>query len=304
MKALLIGLGSIAQKHLTALRELKPHCKIYALRNSNSSTKVEGVKNIYEWGEIPADIDFAMICNPTSKHYNTVKKVLLLEVPLFIEKPPFMNTEGGTTLIKKIHEKAIKTYTAFNFRFHPVIQWLKENLAGKRILEVQAYCGSYLPNWRPGRDYRDVYSAKNEMGGGVHLDLIHELDFLLWLFGKPVKSDFFLRKVSDLEIDTPDMAHYWLRYPMFSISILLNYYRKDPKRELEIVMDDDTWTADLINRIIVNGEGKTIFEDKRPVTDTYLEQMKYFLRGLKNDEPYMNNLAESLTTLDYCLRGR
>jgi predicted dehydrogenase len=304
MKVLLIGLGSIARKHLAALRELRPHCAIYALRSGSSSAEVEDVQNIFEWGEIPTDIDFAMICNPTSEHYSTIKKVLHLEVPIFIEKPPFMNTEGVHALIKLAEEKAVKTYIAFNFRFHPVIQWLKENLIGKRVLEVQAYCGSYLPNWRPGRDYREVYSAKNELGGGVHLDLIHELDYLVWLFGEPIKLDFFCNKVSDLEIDSPDVAHYWLRYPVFNISVLLNYYRKDAMRKVEIVMDDNTWTADLIKGKITNGGGERIFEDKRPVADTYRDQMRYFLDGLCNDRPYMNSLSDSLKTLNYCLGGR
>jgi predicted dehydrogenase len=212
-----------------------------------------------------------------------------------------MDLEGSESLMAKIKARGIKTYTAFNFRFHPLILWLKENLKGKRVLEVQAYCGSYLPDWRPGRNYRDVYSAKAELGGGVHLDLIHELDYLLWLFGEPDSLQSDRGKVSDLEIDSFDVARYWLSYNNFYISVLLNYYRRDPKRQLELVLEGDTWIADLLNGCITNASGSTLFEDTSPVIETYTSQLKYFLEGLDSNEDYMNNLDESLNTLSYAL---
>ena len=90
------------------------------------------------------------------------------------------------------------TYTAFNLRFHPVIQWLKDNIESQNVIEVNAYCGSYLPDWRPDKDYRKIYSAQKELGGGVHLDLTHEIDFLLWVFGDPMSTMSTRRK---MEID-------------------------------------------------------------------------------------------------------
>ena len=212
-----------------------------------------------------------------------------------------MDLSGVAQLLQLCKAHKIRTYTAFNFRFHPVLLWLQENLKVKRVLEAQAYCGSYLPDWRPGRDYRNVYSAKKALGGGVHLDLIHELDYLLWLFGDPEVVTSFRNKVSDLKIDSPDFAQYWLRYPKLNISVILNYYRRDPKRQLEIVLEDDTWIADLLHGTVINANGKILFEDRRPVSETYSRQMKYFIDGLKLDEPYMNSLSDSVKTLKYCL---
>jgi predicted dehydrogenase len=302
MKVLLIGLGSIAHKHLDALKKIKPECEIWALRSAKSANEVEGVCNIYKWDEIPSQIDFVMICNPTSEHFKTISRSLSLQVPLFIEKPPLMSLDGAEYLIKQVKESGVRTYTAFNFRFHPVIQWLKENLKGKRVLEVQTYCGSYLPDWRPGRDYRQVYSSKKEQGGGVHLDLIHELDYLFWMFGAPDRLQTDRDHVSDLELNSVDIAHYWMKYKAFNISVILNYYRRDPKRAIEIVMDNDTWTADLLEGSVVNKKKETIFKDSSPVSCTYKSQIEYFLAGLDNEKDYMNNLFESINTLKYCLR--
>ena len=302
MKILIIGLGSIARKHLLALRQLEQNLEVYALRTSCNHEKQEGIISIYNWDEVPKSLSFAMVCNPTSEHYKSIQNLLPYNIPLFIEKPPFSNLDGLETLLKKIKEKGIRTYTAFNFRFHPVLNWVNLNLADKRIIEVMVYCGSYLPKWRPGKDYRDTYSARSEMGGGVHLDLIHELDYIFWMFGEPdsIQSNFL--KVSDLEINSYDIARYWLVYEKFTVSLILNYYRRDSKRQLEIVFEDITWTIDLVNGTVVDSVGKTLYENKNPISETYRSQMEYFLTGLNKSEEYFNNIFQSSKLLEYALR--
>jgi len=185
MKVLIVGYGSIAQKHVHALKKIIPDVKITALRSFPDSKTNTAIKSIYSWEDIEKDIDFVIISNPTSLHFSTIQEAIKLGVPLFIEKPPFGVLNGINELVEVISSKNIVTYTAFNLRFHPVISWLKKHLETRRIIEVQSYCGSYLPDWRPGTDYRINYSAKKSMGGGVHLDLIHELDYLHYLFGLP-----------------------------------------------------------------------------------------------------------------------
>lgn len=301
MKVLIIGLGSIATKHLWALKEMDAECEVFALRSGKSSRDVSGVNNIHSFDETPADIDFIIICNPTSEHYSVIEQCISYGVPLFIEKPPLMNLNGVDALLDKIKTKGIKTYTAFNFRFHPLILWLKSSLSGKRVLEVQAYCGSYLPDWRPNRDYRKVYSAIEELGGGVHLDLIHEMDYITWLLGTPKKVQSTRKKISDLEIQTPDFAHYLLEYDQSFAAITLNYFRKDSKRIIEVVMDDDTWVANLLTGKITNSTNELVFESDVPVQNTYLEQMRYFVQNLKEEKDYMNNLAAGVRTLELSL---
>ena len=62
---------------------------------------------------------------------------------------------------------------------------LKDRLPGLHPYCARVICSSYLPDWRPGVDYRTVYSAHKAMGGGVTIDLIHEWDYLVELFGVP-----------------------------------------------------------------------------------------------------------------------
>lgn len=303
MKVLIIGLGSIAYKHINALLYLYPDAKILALRSGNSANEHKQVESVYSISEVPEDIDFVLISNPTGEHYNAVKEVATLNKPLFIEKPSFLNMKQAdeiSTLIKKL---GIRTYTAFNFRFHPAIIWLKNNIDRFRVLEVQAYCGSYLPEWRPHKDYREVYSAKDKLGGGVNLDLIHELDYILWLFGEPEKSSVFTNRISDLEINSSDIAHYFFQYQNMVASIILNYYRKDAKRQIEIVTDTGSLFVNLLNSEIKDQVGKVLFKDDEPIIDTYTSQMRYFIDNLNSVKPYMNNVMESSVSLNYTLNN-
>jgi predicted dehydrogenase len=301
MKVLIVGLGSIAQKHIAALKVLEPTCRILALRSNKNAAEVAGIENVYHWHQVPSDISFIIISNPSSEHFETIRSALVMKVPLFIEKPPLMNLNNAASLLEEMNRENIITYIAFNLRFHPAIIWLKENIRSRRVFEVQAYCGSYLPEWRKGNDYRTIYSAKKELGGGVHLDLIHELDYILWLWGNPLRIQSDRSKLSDLEISSVDSACYWLTYKNMRASIMLNYFRRDPRRSLEIVMDEDTWTVDLLKCVVRNAKGDEIFSSNFEITGTYIDQMVYFLKSLRESTPLMNDLKESLVTLKLCL---
>lgn len=301
MKVLIIGSGSIAKRHQKALRKLKQSVEFYALRSQFGANRIPGLINLYDYADIPDDITFIIISNPTSLHHKTLKEVLQLKKPVFLEKPPFMCLEGIPDTLDMVKEIGISVYTAFNMRFHPVIQWAKKNIRPDEVLEIQSYCGSYLPDWRPQIDYQKNYSATAELGGGVHLDLIHELDYLHYLFGLPKAVHRFLSKVSDLEINSVDHAHYWLEYEKFGASVLLNYFRKTPKRTLEIVTCQSSITLDLLTSQISDSSGEIFFSAARDPQYTYDEQMKYYLNHLNSDKPMMNTLEEAIETLKICI---
>jgi predicted dehydrogenase len=203
-----------------------------------------------------------------------------------------------------IKEKNIKTYVACNLRFHPAINFIKSYLNSNmsKLNEVNVYCGSYLPKWRPLQDYTKSYSANQKLGGGVHLDLIHELDYTIWIFGKPINYNSIKRKVSNLLIDTFDYTNYNLSYPDFNVSITLNYYRSTPKRQIEIVLENETLICDLLTSTILNNENQIIFTDNEfDFSKTYLDQMNYFIDNLENDNIYMNDINESFEILKIAL---
>jgi predicted dehydrogenase len=301
---LIIGLGSVGGKHVKAILKIAPGSIIYALRSSPLVEVVEDVKNIFSLDELKDKPDFVIISTPTAMHRESIEKILELGCPLFIEKPVFSSLDRTDKLIKQLNGKHLITYIACNLRFHPAIQYIRSYLQSKspRINEVTIYCGSYLPGWRPGKDFRTSYSANAAMGGGVHLDLIHELDYCTWLFGMPLKVSAEKSNHSALAIDAVDFARFQFTYPSFTAGITLNYYRRDPKRELEIVTDEDTIVADLLkNRVTSKQSGKVLYEEAFDMSDTYLRQMEYFMSHINQNLQPMNGMAEGIEVLKLAL---
>lgn len=306
MEILIIGLGSIANKHVNAIRQIVPNAKIAALRSGKKDVDSSGINNIYTIDELPNKPDFAIISNPTHLHAEYIRELAIRDIPMMIEKPALHSLEDADVLLDLIKRNNSFTYVACNLRFHPCIHVLRNYLATNKskVNEVSMYCGSYLPDWRPNINFKEAYSANLNMGGGVHLDLIHELDYTTWLFGHPLKFSGFQSNVSTLQIDAPDYAHYLLNYANFNATVILNYFRRESKRSVEIVFDDITLKADLINNRVVNGKGELLFEDVNfSVLETYSLQMKYFIDKLSKQELPMNTFEDSLDVLKIALNN-
>lgn len=306
MRVLFIGIGSIAQKHIKAIRHIDESTQLFALRSSMDAVKYDGVVDIYDYADIEGvNPDYIIISNPTSRHYETIVKLLPFRKPLFIEKPIFGEL-GHDEVIKVIVENKILTYIACDMRFLDCLTWLhkymQEHCDNVRINEINVYCGSYLPDWRPGTDFRKCYSAIPELGGGVHIDLIHDVDYVYWIFGKPQNHKAIFRNVSSLNIRAYDYASFNLEYPEFSANIVLNYYRRDAKRYMEILFDDCTWTVDMLKNEITSSTGELVYKSEQSGADEYEAQMRYFM-GLVQSRATtsMNAAEEAYDVLKICL---
>jgi predicted dehydrogenase len=304
IRVLIIGLGSIAKKHITALRSLSVEFDISALRSFKDPEQYEDVKNIFNLDD--TNFDFAIISNPTYLHFKYIKLLASKSIPLFIEKPAVHDLTNIDEILNLVAKKKLTTYVACNLRFHPCLKFLKEKINNQdfRINEINVYCGSYLPDWRPGVDFKNIYSSIPKMGGGVHLDVFHEIDYVTWIFGQPKSHNSVKRSVSSLSIDSIDYANYIIHYEKFTTTIILNYYRRRAKRELEIVFDDNSWTVDLIDNEIKNDEGDLIFKSRGfELSQTYKSQLSYFIDCLKEKKQPMNSLADSIPALEICLKN-
>lgn len=304
MNVLVIGLGSAGKKHVSAIRKIDPEASIWAFRSGTGGEDVAGVTNIRSLDALPVRPDFAVISNITVSHAEVLRAVLPLDCAVFIEKPLFSTLEGGKELVEKVRSRGIISYVACNMRFHPVIRFLKSYLQEKvpRINEVNIYCGSWLPGWRPGKDFRTTYSASEALGGGAHLDLVHELDYCSWLFGLPERSVALRTSRSSLSINAVDRAHYEWAYADFVAAITVNYYRRDARRSIEIVTDEDTIAADLLSGEVRSElTGNLLFNQPFDMAQTYIEQMKYFIDHVNKRVQPMNSVEEGWNILKLAL---
>ncbi len=135
-----------------------------------------------------------------------------------------------------------------NLRFHPALPVLREAVASiGKPLYARAHFGNYLPNMRPGVDYRTLYAAWRERGGGIILDAIHELDYLFWIFGRVTEVGCVADRLSDLDMDVEDYAVITLRHESgFRSSLQLDYLRPFKRRGCEVVGDQGMilWTSE------------------------------------------------------------
>ena len=216
-RILIVGLGSIGRRHLRLARGLMPNADIRVLRHQNNNEEHEysngNFNNLDEAVAFKPQI--AVIASPASFHVATSQSLADHGVHLLVEKPLSSSLSGVARLLETCRDKNLVLLTGYNLRFLPSLQryrdLLDERIIGS-IFSVRCEIGQYLPTWRPDTDYRTSVSARSEMGGGVLLELSHELDYLRWIFGEVEWIKATLSQQSELEIDVEDSAHLTLGF--------------------------------------------------------------------------------------------
>ena len=254
-KIAFVGLGSIATRHLKNVHAFfasqGDSCTVDLYRSSLGRPLADElqpqVSNTYLYADkLPADrqYDVVFVTNPTSMHYETVERFVAHTKSFFIEKPVFDSTEVDEKIFEII--KNIPSYVACPLHYNAVLQYVKQNVNPDDVICARAMSSSYLPDWRPGQDYRKTYSAHKDLGGGVSIDLIHEWDYLTWLFGMPTECHSMINKVSNLEIDSDDLAIYIGKNDKTTFELHLDYFGRQTQRTLDLFTADDTIHCDLI----------------------------------------------------------
>jgi len=286
MKVCFFGLGSIGKRHLknfTAVAaEHGLELEIHAYRNTRKILEPEVQKllhhQIYNEYDLHNDYDVVFITNPTSMHYHTIKLLANKTKHMFIEKPVFDNIDYNIMDLN-LSDQGVY-YVAGPLKFASIVQGLKDIIKQEKVYSIRAICSSYLPDWRPGVDYRDVYSAKKVEGGGVSIDLIHEWDYITYLFGFPLKVHKLEGKFSHLEIDSEDLAIYIARYDDKLVEIHLDYFGRTRRREIEIFTESGTIIGDFIGNKISFTNGRAAIDYSMENRDMYKEEMRSFLEQI------------------------
>ena len=305
MEVLFVGLGSIGTRHLRNLfavaKEKGVQVQADALRSSMRplAEDVEGLLRAqYVSYDQLGHYDAAFITNPTHLHAHTLAELAGRVDCFFIEKPIFEGTGYDLEQLGLGSEQ--KAYVAAPMRWCGTFLALKERMPDLKPYSVRVICSSYLPDWRPGVDYRTVYSAHKEMGGGVTIDLIHEWDYMVDLFGEPLEAYNFKGTYSHLEIDSDDLSVYIARYPSLLAEVHLDYFGRAYRRSIELFCKEGTVTADFGAGTLTMENGEVIHCEE-PVNQRYLREMAYFLgyackgRGESINSPAMAQKVLGLT---------
>lgn len=283
LNALIIGYGSIGRKHAIILSRIPKIKNIYILTKQKIQKTKKIQKTTYDKSK-NLEIDYIIISNPSSSHLRTIKiieknfknKKVLIEKPLF-------NKSYNLNLKKNYY------YVGYNLRFHPIIKKIKKLIISKKIWNVEINQQSFLPHWRKNISYEKSCTAKKSSGGGVLLELSHELDLVLNIFGN-LKPLFVLNtKKSNLKINTDDIlivtGTIFSKNDKIIFNLSSNIFSKNLKREIKINGEDFSLFGDLINNTInynFRNEKKIIKIPKFNIEQTYLDQHKAILKNKTN----------------------
>ena len=255
MKVLMIGLGSIGQRHVRNLRALLgPALEILAYRvrglthvladqpGIQCEHNVEERYNIRTFRDLDQALaqhpDAVLVCNPSSLHMPIALSAAQSGCHLFIEKPVSHSLTGLDCLSATVQEKGLRVLVGFQFRFHPGLRTIKQLIddgAIGAIVYAHAHLGEYLPGWHPWEDYRQGYSACADMGGGVILTLCHPFDYLRWMLGEVQAVSAAAGQLSGLELDVEDTADVTMVFESGVIgTVHLDYVQRPPSHWLQI----------------------------------------------------------------------
>ncbi|WP_410770674.1 Gfo/Idh/MocA family protein [Fontibacillus sp. BL9] len=286
MRALVIGYGSIGERHARLLQDLNIDTGVVSQRAVRFPTAYSDIFKALELFEP----QYIIIANKTSKHFDMLNELTNQQWKgkLLIEKPLFHKSYNST-----FREIGNDIYVGYNLRFHPILQKLKHDLEDQKIISVIAYTGQYLPSWRPARNYKLSYSSNIEEGGGVLRDLSHELDYLTWMFGPWKRLCSIGGHYSSLDIngdDTFGITMETSQCPLIQVQI--NYLDRYGRRELIVVTDEHTYKADLVGgRYQCDDQ---IFEITVERDFTYIEQHKAIL---SDDRTYLCSFEEGVEVM-------
>ena len=279
MKALVIGYGSIGQRHVKLLQDLGLETAVVSRRAVDAGALFASITEAVKIFQP----DYAVVASRTHEHRGDLKALADsgFHGTVLMEKPPF---DQGTDVPGHGFKNV---FVAYNMRFHPVITDFRAKLSETKPYAVHAYVGQYLPDWRPDADYRKGYSAIKAQGGGVLRDLSHELDALNWMLGGWTRMTALGGHISNLEIDSDDVFSVLFetkRCPV--VSLQMNYLDSALTRTITAMTDRGTIRADLVaGTVECDGNSETFTPGR---DDSYIAQHRAVL----------NCEGDTLCTLD------
>ncbi len=308
MRVLFIGIGSIARRHCFNLIKLFPDTQlVFYKRNdvAHQFAKDVGAEIIDSLDLINDSLDAVFICSPAKFRMDIYERIFRYNIPLYAEKPIVSSIED-LKILESLLEKT--KYTApsqvgFNLRYLPVINRVQDIINSQQLGNVCRALfevGQYLPDWRNSVDYRTIYSAQKKSGGGVVLDLIHEVDLAYCFFGNFSDAVVVSNKFSHLEIDTADTASIILsRKTNPIVTINMDYVARKKIRHFRIIGDKATLFCDLVNKKLTiegveNGINPVISDDDYNFDTSYVCAIKIFIESVTKENPLIYSVKKSL----------
>ncbi len=318
MKTLIAGFGSIGRRHFRNLLALG-ETDILFYRTGRSELppiKLEELAGYVVEHDLDAALghqpDAVIVANPTAVHLDVAIPAAQAGAHMLLEKPVAHSLERVDELQAAVTASGSRVLVGFQFRYHPTLQAAAQLLGSGELgaaLHARATWGEYLPDWHPWeQDFRQGYSARADLGGGVVFTLTHPIDYLRWLLGEVTEVQARLGNTGALGLDVEEQADIIIGLANGAQANLhLDYLQRPPIHELELVCAEGrlTWrAADGLLRVY--RAATETWEDQRPPegferNDLFLAQTRHFLEVVRDGLEPRCRLDDGVQTLKIAL---
>jgi len=274
---------------------------LYREYGSPTISEKQGCKWPFKvWGTyrgICEQYDGAIIATPNHLHYDAAREAIVdgRMSAVMIEKPLAHDLNDAEHILLHADTEEVPLLVGYCLRFHPGLRRTKgiiDSGAIGTVRHASIHFGSYLPDWRPGIDYRTNYAASRKTGGGILMDASHELDYACWLFGQPVSVSCTMQNSGALQIETEDIADLVVRFESgVQASIHLDYLDQEAQRGCRIVGDTGSidWNFNAWVVKVSKKAGKHTYEHQGQAQpfhpdDMYRAELRHFLACIRGEE--------------------
>jgi len=307
--ALIIGSGSIGQRHIRNLKKIGIN-DIIALRSKKGHYKKLPkdlqVIEVNSWDDaIEKKPDIAVISNPTSLHLEVASTISNHVKGVFIEKPLSHSLDNCQELIDTLSKNQVVSFVGHNLMFHPIIKkiikFYDENNVGE-IINIQSQAGQWLPDWHPYEDYKKAYFARKELGGGVALTLIHEIHLVIELAGIPISVSGEITAYNELDLDVDVCSDLMIKHKTGAVSQIHLDYLQQPSHRSGLVTFEKAWLGYDFSKMELTGQRKN--EELQVLWNNsdydsnqmYVDQLKEFVRFV--EESRVKHQYDALSSVE------
>ena len=248
------GSGSIGQRHARVFGQVGADVSLWPVRDRGqtpgASDDATGAR-LLDDATGPAALQDALVVVATDTARHVADAVEALDAgaaSVLVEKPVSPTVAAARALSE--HPRRSDVWVAAPLRAHEAFRHLRR-LVGRldRGGAAHVWSQSWLPDWRPDRDYRDSYSARPDEGG-VLRDLVHEIDYATVLFGPPTLLGASVATGGPLDIDAEQAATLLWRSGRFDVTTRLDYITRPTTRGVVITSPDGSLEWDVVRATV------------------------------------------------------
>lgn len=310
VKVAVIGAGFIGDVHANSIHRLE-NAEVSAVVSSREKEGKEfadkfGAKHFISLEQLlrEGEADCVDICTPTFVHPEMVQMSAEAGKHILCEKPLALSLKDTDRMIKAVRGNKVKAMAGHTLRFWP------EYIKAKQIVDsgdlgkpLHAFCErlAATPDW-----HKNSWGFQEQKGGGASVDLhIHDLDYLIWLFGQP-------KTVSAAGVYKPELggvSHIgtnivfqngvtgfaeggWTFKGSFPFTMALRILCEKGTIEWILRAGKNIEERSQKMKLIVYKEDGSIEEPEVEEEDPYYLECKYFVDCIDNDIPIENATFE------------